>query len=114
MFQDDKDKLFCEAASDLHLIDDDQISTAISQQQVDAAIGIKKPISAYLFEAVQKQNIAYNNGQKRLSFRSGEKIVSKPTYEELEQQIVALEKKLEKFKQAEDKLRQQCPFGKFS
>ena len=60
MFKDTKDKLFCEVASDLNIVNDKQIASAFSQQQVDAAIGTNKPISAYLFEAgaITKEQIA--------------------------------------------------------
>lgn len=60
LLKDSKDKLFCEVASDLNIVNEEQIANAFSQQQVDAAIGTNKPISAYLFEAgaITKEQIA--------------------------------------------------------
>ncbi len=51
MFQDNKDKLFCEVGVDLNLISKEQVEKALEQQRVDRSIGVTKPIGAYLFEA---------------------------------------------------------------
>lgn len=60
MFQDNKDKLFCEVGVDLNILTKDQVEKALEQQRVDRSIGVTKPIGAYLFEAniVTKEQIA--------------------------------------------------------
>ena len=60
MFQDNKDKLFCEVGTDLNLLTKEQVEKALEQQRVDRSIGVNKPIGAYLFEAniITKEQIA--------------------------------------------------------
>ena len=60
MFVDSKDKLFCEVAVDLGLLNNDQVQEFLEKQRVDIAIGEKKPIGTYLFEAkiLNKEQIA--------------------------------------------------------
>jgi hypothetical protein len=51
MFTDNKDKLFCEVAIDLNYLTSENVEKALEQQRVDQAIGVTKPIGAYLFES---------------------------------------------------------------
>ncbi len=49
--QKNDDDLFCEVALDLNFISQVQIDEALEKKMVDVAIGVQKPLSAYLFEA---------------------------------------------------------------
>lgn len=49
--QKNDDDLFCEVALDLNFISQAQIDAALEQKMVDVAIGVQKPLSAYLFDA---------------------------------------------------------------
>lgn len=73
-----KDKLFCEIAISLGYITHDQAAQALRQQNVDEAIGTKKPIGAYLHDQnwLSREQIAQIVTMQDTMERAGSTIAS--------------------------------------